>query len=78
VGQAQSRWLREYFIVNGQLLPTYSRYVRETAFSFGGRGVHLIMEAPKSAMSQSHFATHCDELAGQLLAVERRRNGRGG
>jgi exosortase/archaeosortase family protein len=74
VGQAQSRWLREYFIVNGRLLPTYRLYLQETAFSLRERGVHLIMEAPKATMSQSYFAEQCDKLAGELTIVERHRS----
>lgn len=59
-------WLREFFLVGNELIPTYRSYLRHTLRPFAPAGVHLIMVGPKSATTPERFATEAESLAQRL------------
>ena len=56
-------WLREFFVHDGQLLPDYTAYLRQTFRPWADPGVHLIFVAPMDKVTSADFAANCRDLA---------------
>lgn len=59
-------WLREFFVLNHSLLPSYNEYVLRTLAPRAHPGAHLIFVAPMDALSPDDFARQTHALATQL------------
>lgn len=59
-------WLREFFVQDGQLLPSYSDYARRTLAPRSHPGAHLIFIAPMDALTPAEFDLQTRSLATQL------------
>jgi len=65
-------WMREFFLVGQELIPTYRSYLRRTLRPFAPAGVHVIVVGPKTATTAENFATEAESLARRLQGL---RNG---
>lgn len=59
-------WLREFFIQDGHLLPTYTDYARRTLAPRSHPGAHLIFVAPQDALAPTEFDRQARTLAHRL------------
>ena len=59
-------WLREFFVQNGQLLPTYTDYARRTLAPRSHPGAHLIFVTPHDALTPDEFDRQTRALARHL------------
>jgi exosortase/archaeosortase family protein len=65
-------WMREYFLVGQELIPSYRLYLRRTLRPFAPAGVHVIVVGPKDATTAENFAIEAESLARRLQGL---RNG---
>ena len=61
-----SHWLREYYLVNGELVPEYMSYLLRTFRPWASPGVHLIFVAHQKGMTADQFKAASAKLAEQL------------
>jgi exosortase/archaeosortase family protein len=61
-----SRWMREFYLVDDLLLPTYPAYLRRTFRPRSSPGVHLIFATKRACMSAEDFNGKCQILAAKL------------
>lgn len=59
-------WMREFFLVGQELIPTYRGYLRRTLRPFSPSGVHIIMVGPKTVTTPANFAIEAESLARRL------------
>lgn len=62
------RWMREFYLLDGRLVPGYASYVVRTFRPLSSPGVHLIFVAKCDLMSATAFDESCRKLAPRLEA----------
>jgi hypothetical protein len=60
------RWMREFYLQDGQLVCSYQAYIWRTFRPRSSPGVHLIFVANSDQMSAGDFNQSCLELAARL------------
>ena len=63
------KWYREFFIQDGHLASSYGQYLVRTLVPLSNAGVHIILQAPKSKMSASYFATQSENVADRIFRI---------
>ena len=66
VVQSDTCWIAEFFILDGQLCPSYHHYVMHCFPPLTSQGVQLVFQASKSSMDPDHFYRQAKELALEL------------
>lgn len=66
-------WMREFFLVEGDLLADYPAYLRRTLGVFTPAGVHLIASARQDAMDARTFADIAARAAADLQRMQQPR-----
>lgn len=64
------RWMREFFLQDGQILRDYASYLRSTFAPFSSAGIHIIASASVDSMSAAAFAETVDRLADEIHRLE--------
>jgi exosortase/archaeosortase family protein len=72
IDRKENRYMREFFMQDGELLTSYSDYVWKTVRPFSAPGVHWIFVIKTDQMSAIEFNKKCLELGNELhrLCVE--------
>lgn len=65
-----SRWMREFFIIDGRLIPTYPGYLFRTLVPRSSPGVHLIFFTNQADMGFAEFDRECEVLAAKLVGAD--------
>lgn len=67
-------YMKQYFLINGNLIEDYRRYVLRTFIPFSSAGVHLIAVAPAALSDPTAFERAADSLALRLVEAGHRSN----
>jgi len=62
-------WLREFFMVRGELLTSYRDYLGSTVLPFSSTGAHLIVSARNTSMTAAEFDEAAEKLARNAAAA---------
>ena len=67
-------WMRDFFIHESKLLSSYSEYLVASFSPFSSPGIHLIFDAPVTAVSPAYFALASERLARQIFEYSQRQD----
>jgi len=71
--EGEGKWMKEYFIHEGEILDSYSDYLLASFSPFSSPGVHLIYESSSTAMSAGYFEQETKVMAHRLFQLSTRR-----
>jgi hypothetical protein len=61
-------WMREFYIEDGAMIPSYPAYILRTLRPGSSPGVHLIFVTDRDQMTPDQFNQSCLQLAARLDA----------
>lgn len=64
--QSENMWIRELFILDGDLHSSYLDYVTRCIPPFTSHGVHIVFQASKAAVDRDHFLNETQKIADEL------------